>query len=288
MTSTISIIGFGEAAQTFTGDTGWSDDTAGYDINLSHGMLGNRAPDGNVRSNVRLFASNAEAINGASMILSLVTADQSMAAAKKTAETLVAGTLYLDMNSVAPDKKRACQALIQQVGGRYVDVAIMAPVQPARLSVPLLLSGEHAGDAAKHLTSAGFTNVRVVGAHIGDASAIKMVRSVMIKGMEALTAECLLAAHTAGITDEVLTSLGGDWTERANYNLDRMLSHGERRAAEMEEVCATLESLGIDPALSRGTVSRQSELGKIGSIAAPGSLDAKLAFIRNAKRTDTA
>ena len=106
----------------------------------------------------------------------------------------------------------------------------------------------------------------------------------MIKGIEALTCECLLAADAAGVTDEVLKSLGGDWATRANYNLERMLVHGARRAAEMEEVCHTLEALGVEPALTRGTVRRQSEFGMIGKGAAPNDLDEKLALVRQHTR----
>jgi 3-hydroxyisobutyrate dehydrogenase-like beta-hydroxyacid dehydrogenase len=96
-----------------------------------------------------------------------------------------------------------------------------------------------------------------------------MVRSVMIKGIEALTLECFLAASRAGVVDEVATSMknnypGLDWTKMVPYNLERMASHGERRAAEMEEVADTLRELGVDPLMTAATVKRQREMGHIG------------------------
>jgi 3-hydroxyisobutyrate dehydrogenase-like beta-hydroxyacid dehydrogenase len=111
--------------------------------------------------------------------------------------------------------------------------------------------------------------LKVVSAETGKAAAIKMIRSVMIKGLEALTLECFLAAERAGLVDEVAVSMQNnyptlDFKQIADYNIERMASHGERRAAEMEESCATLRELGIDPAMTEGTVKRQREMGRIG------------------------
>lgn len=169
------------------------------------------------------------------------------------------------MNSVAPDTKRAAARAIEEAGGRYVDVAVLAPVEPARLAVPLLLSGKDAEEARAKLEARGFTNVRIVGSEIGRASAIKMIRSVMVKGIEALTAEMMLAADAAGVADEVLASLDVSertvlWGPRAAYNLERMATHGLRRAAEMEEAVKTLTALGVAPVMTQGTVLRQREM----------------------------
>ena len=181
---------------------------------------------------------------------------------------------------MSPGAKQGNSQLIEAAGGRYVDVAVMSPVQPAALAAPLLVSGPHAQVASDMLRSIGFTKVQISGDKIGDASATKMVRSVMVKGIEALTAEMLLAAQAAGVTDAVLNSLGGDWPQKADYNLDRMLAHGTRRAAEMEEVVATLTELGIEPLMTRGTVVRQRALGAIlGNAPMPEGLTAKFALI---------
>jgi hypothetical protein len=126
--------------------------------------------------------------------------------------------------------------------------------------------------------------VRIVGTQVGRASTIKMLRSVMYKGMEALTAECLMACEKAGVTDEVLGSFGNangsrDWASGADYRLDRMMVHGLRRSAEMEEVVKTLEALGVEPLMTRGTVDRQRAIGELGLSPVPEGLSAKLAVI---------
>jgi len=104
---------------------------------------------------------------------------------------------------------------------------------------------------------------------IGAAAAIKMVRSVMVKGLEALTLECFLAARRAGVEEQIFASLGRsypgvDWGKQVEYNLERMANHGIRRAHEMEEVADTLRELGIDPHMTAGTIRRQQEMGDLG------------------------
>jgi 3-hydroxyisobutyrate dehydrogenase-like beta-hydroxyacid dehydrogenase len=254
-----TLIGFGEAGQAFAVSEGWR----AFDI----------LPEKS-RS-----ASLAEAMEGADAVLSLVTADEALNAARQAAELITPDSYFFDMNSVAPDTKRAAAAVIDARGGRYIDVAVMSPVNPARLATPLLVSAPYGEHGAALLTQLGFTNVRVVGNEVGRASTIKMLRSVMYKGMEALTAECLIACEKAGVTDEVLGSFGNDWASGADYRLDRMMVHGVRRAAEMEEVVKTLEALGVDPLMTRGTVVRQRAIGGLGVSPVPEGLAAKLAVI---------
>jgi 3-hydroxyisobutyrate dehydrogenase-like beta-hydroxyacid dehydrogenase len=249
----LSIIGFGEAGQAFAQAAGWRGCAHVYDVQAH--LAATYAAIG-----VAGYQNSADALNEASLVLSLVTADQALIAAEDVAKHIAAGALYFDMNSVAPDTKREAARLIEAAGGRYVDVAIMAPVDPARLNVPLLVSGPHAEGGAAALATLGFTNVAVAAGDVGRASSIKMIRSIMIKGQEALTAEMMLAARQADVVDEVLSSLGDGWRERAAYNLERMTTHGKRRAAEMEEAAKTLVALGVDPLMTRGTVLRQREM----------------------------
>ncbi len=226
--------------------------------------------------------SAAQALAGAQIVLSLVTADQATPAAEEAARHIAQGALFCDLNSVSPGRKRRNAAAIEAAGGRYADVAVMAPVQPAALDVPLLISGPDAALAADMLRSIGFTRIQICGAAIGAASATKMVRSVMVKGIEALTAEMILTADAAGVTQGVLASLGGDWAAKADYNLDRMLAHGTRRAAEMEEVAQTLIELGIDPLMTQGTVVRQRAMGAmLQGAPMPQGLENKLTVIKD-------
>ncbi len=267
MESTLALIGYGEAGRTFSTAADWGSGTRVFDI---RDLSSHYAEDG-----VTGCATLADAIDCAQTLLSLVTADQALVAAQNAAQHIAPGALFFDMNSVAPETKRAAAAVIEAAGGQYLDVAVMAPVQPARLAVPLLVSGPNGDEGAAALSHLGFTNVRVMPGEIGRASAVKMIRSIIVKGIEALTAEMLLAGEAAGVTDEVLASLGDDWGRKADYNLDRMLVHGTRRAAEMTEVAKTLEALGVVPVMTRGTIRRQAEIGAIGA-GSPEGLTAKL------------
>jgi len=251
----LALIGYGEAGATFAGAAGWSGNVAVWDVSPTRHELAAQA-------GLRACGSAGEALVGASLVLSLVTADQALVAARDYAPLLAPGAIWCDMNSVAPATKRLSA---QAVGPGYVDVAVLAPVNPARMAVPLLLSSAMADQARSALLSIGFTNARVIGQDIGQASAIKMIRSVMVKGIEALTAEMMLAANAAGVSAEVLASLDASekpqpWARRAEYNIERMVTHGARRAAEMEESARTLEALGVEPLMTAGTVQRQRDM----------------------------
>ncbi|MDZ4307646.1 NAD(P)-dependent oxidoreductase [Allopontixanthobacter sp.] len=260
MMRTWSMIGFGEAGATFAGAmycAGRAFDRKTDDPAAREAML-----ETITKAGVEPCSDAKDALAGAQVVLSLVTASSALQAAIDDAPFLAPGALWIDMNSVAPETKCRAANVIEAAGGRYVDAAIMAPVQPAALSVPVLLSGTDAADAETALADFGFSSLRIVGGEVGRASTIKMLRSVMVKGIEALTAEMVLAARHAGVADEVLASLGEDWACKAEYNLERMTMHGQRRADEMEEVAKTLESLGVEPLMTHGTIIRQRELAR--------------------------
>lgn len=276
----LAFIGFGEAAQAFC--EGWGaqppDAIRAFDIKTAGATAAAKRAD-YARWQVDGCDLAADALRGAEAVLSLVTADQALAAASDAAAGLMAESLFFDMNSVAPETKRAAAAAIEAAGGRYVDVAVMAPVRPALLSVPLLVAGPHAEAGRALLEQIGF-RARVVPGDVGAASAIKMLRSIVIKGLEALTAECLLSARAAGVEEQVLASLdasfpGWDWRTRADYNLDRMLVHGLRRAAEMRESAATAAALGQSGAMAAASADWQQRLGSLGLSPLPEGLAAK-------------
>jgi 3-hydroxyisobutyrate dehydrogenase-like beta-hydroxyacid dehydrogenase len=262
MAQTVTLIGYGEAGRTFARAAGWETQAQVFDIKTCEEQTREQILADFETDGVSGFENLVAALDGSSAILSLVTADQALVAANNAAPHIVPKALYFDMNSVAPDTKREAALAVDAAGGRYIDVAVMAPVDPARLSVPLLASGRHASEGAAMLATLGFTNVRVVAGDVGGASSIKMIRSVMVKGQEALTAEMMLAAQQAGVVDEVLASLGDGWEAKAGYNLERMKTHGVRRAAEMEEVAKTLTALGIEPLMTSGTIKRQREMAE--------------------------
>jgi 3-hydroxyisobutyrate dehydrogenase-like beta-hydroxyacid dehydrogenase len=168
---------------------------------------------------------------------------------------------------VSPGRKQKTAELLDGKA-RYVDVAVIAPIHPDRHKTPMLIAGPHA-EAVAPLLQEMDMKLKLVPGETGKAAAIKMIRSVMIKGLEALTLECYLAASRAGLLDEVLVSMKNnyptlDFAAMGDYNIERMASHGERRAAEMEESAITLRELGLEPLMVEATVKRQREMGAIG------------------------
>ncbi|KJZ21283.1 3-hydroxyisobutyrate dehydrogenase [Loktanella sp. S4079] len=278
----MAFVGFGEAAQAFV--SGWGDNkpdmVSAFDIKSNDHINRDDLLNSYTRHGVAGQDDIIAALRGADAVFSLVTADQAEVAARAAVSAIGNGTLWLDCNSCSPETKRRAAQHITKAGGRYVDVAVMAPVHPKQHKVPLLLSGACAQDAA-HLLAGLEMNGTVVGDQIGDASAIKMLRSIMIKGMEALSAECLLAARKAGVEVQVIASLNAsnpqiNWEAQGAYNLERMLSHGTRRAAEMREVCATLSELGLDNSLSAATAQWQDRIAGLTRATSDQSLNERL------------
>ncbi len=287
MKPAICFIGFGEAGQAMAAglrEAGVKRISA-WDI-LFPQAAGERLLRAGETIGVRCAPSAAEAVGEAEIIVSAVTAAASVEAARSVKAHLVGKPFLLDINSVSPGRKQETAKLLGDAA-RYIDVAVLGPIHPARHRTPMLLAGPHAEVVAPMLAALGM-RVTVAGAEIGAAAAIKMVRSVMIKGIEALTLECFLAAARAGVVDEVAASLknnypGLDWSKVIPYNLERMASHGERRAAEMEEVAETLRELGVEPLMTSATVKRQREMGQIGTqLSVRGALAAGRAEILNA------
>lgn len=268
---TIAFIGFGEAGQAIASGLREAgiEQIAAWDI-LFYDPAGDKLKDAADAIRVRCAGSAADAVRGADAIISAVTAASSVAAAQAVKDHLAQQPFFLDINSVSPARKQEIARLLSDAA-RYVDVAVLAPIHPARHRTPMLLAGPHAAAIAPIMGALGM-RVSVAGSETGAAAAIKMVRSVMIKGIEALTLECFLAAARAGVVDEVAASMknnypGLDWTKVVPYNLERMASHGERRAAEMEESADTLRELGVEPLMTLATVRRQREMGQIGKQA---------------------
>jgi 3-hydroxyisobutyrate dehydrogenase-like beta-hydroxyacid dehydrogenase len=264
----ITFIGFGEAGQAIAAGLHDADAAVmtAWDILFPQGA-GSKLRRAADASGVHCAASAADAVRDAELVISAVTAASSGEAAESVTAHLRGNPFFLDINSVSPGRKQDTVKLLGSIA-RYVDVAVLAPIYPARHQTPMLIAGPHSQAVAAMLANLGM-RASVAGAEIGAAAAIKMVRSVMIQDIEALTLECFLAAARAGVIDEVAASMrnnypGLDWAKIVPYNLERMAVHGERRAAEMEEVAETLRELGVEPLMTNATVKRQREMGEIG------------------------
>jgi 3-hydroxyisobutyrate dehydrogenase-like beta-hydroxyacid dehydrogenase len=270
----IAFIGFGEAARAFL--DGWRTNAAfkasicAYDIKTD-------SPDSDVRAAKRadyaaaniIGASTApEAVGGAEAVFSVVTADQAHEAALAALPGLIKGAFFFDCDSCAPQTKVRTAAEVDAAGGRYIDVAVMAPVHPRLHRTPLLISGPHAEAAAPVLADLDMS-AKIHEGPVGAASAVKMIRSIMMKGLEGLVCECVLAGQKAGVIETVLDSLddtypGFDWRKRAAYMLERVMTHGVRRAAEMHEAALTVDLLGLKSEMSRASVGWEQTVGELG------------------------
>jgi 3-hydroxyisobutyrate dehydrogenase-like beta-hydroxyacid dehydrogenase len=211
---------------------------------------------------ISVCADSVEAARGADLVISAVTAANALSAARSAAPGMTSGTWFLDLNSAAPGQKQAAAEVIEQAGGRYVEAAVMSPIEPKRLSAPMLLGGPHAAGFATFAAPLGFTGLEHYADTVGPASATKLCRSVMIKGVEALLTESMLAARDWGVEERVLESLSNllpsdDWESLAAYMISRSLVHGTRRAEEMREAAATVAATGVEPLMSDAVARRQ-------------------------------
>lgn len=281
----IVFVGFGEAGQACAkGLQSAAFRIAAYDLKLDADKDGHCLQ---AMSRLDVSPCSLDGLGGAKLVICLVTADQALVAAKAAAPHLAPGAFWFDGNSCSPGTKKQAADVIAAAGGRYVDLALMAPVYPRMHRTPMLASGPDAVAGAAALAELGMA-ATVVGERVGQASAIKMLRSVIIKGLEALTAESFLAARAAGVEGAVIASLqasdpGFDWAGRGAYNLDRMLVHGARRAAEMAEVAVTLREMGLPDRMAQATMAWQSDLAALALDPGPADLGARADLILRAR-----
>jgi len=211
---------------------------------------------------VVLHATHAALAAGADFIVSAVTASQTVAVAQACAPAVQRGAFFLDFNSASPAAKQRAAALIDGAGGRYVEGAVMTSIPPYRIKVPLLLGGASAAELAPLINELGFA-ARPASDRLGIASATKMCRSVMIKGLEAMVIESFTTARHYGVEDAVIASLhetfpGIDWEKQAAYFFQRVIEHGRRRSEEVREVAETVRDAGLTPWSASGTAERQA------------------------------
>ena len=257
----VALIGFGEVGQTL------AQDFSGRGLTLSvSDLLFNDArsvPSLALADHTLLaFPTTTEAVRDADLVISAVTAANDHAAAEAAAPGLKPGALFLDLNSASPKSKQASAAAIDEAGGRYVEAAVMSPIGLKRIKSPMLLGGPHAAEALPHLQVLGFTGAEVFSNQVGPAAATKLCRSVIIKGVEALLTESMLAARYYGVEQIVLDSLSDllplpDWNKTAQYMISRSLEHAARRAEEMREAARTVAEAGIAPLMSDAIAKRQ-------------------------------
>ncbi|NEX62979.1 DUF1932 domain-containing protein [Noviherbaspirillum galbum] len=276
----VGLLGYGEVGRILAEDLRAQGITvSAFDVKLGK-AAGEALQAHAAAQGVSLASSAAELAAGADLVVSAVTASQAVTVARECAPGMREAAFFLDFNSASPNAKREAAQVIAASGGRYVEGAVMTSVPPYRQRVPLLLGGPHAAALHPLLNAIGFAS-KVASEETGVASAVKMCRSVMIKGLEAMVIESFTTARAYGVEDAVIASLretfpGMDWERQGTYFFQRVIEHGRRRAEEMREVARTVEDAGLAPWSASGTAQRQdwvadlSDEGLFGPRAAIG------------------
>ena len=256
----IGLAGYGEVGNIFgaglkgkPGVTG----VAAWDLKFDDAAARARAVD----SGIAAMGSMAQLCADADLVISEVTASSTFAVAEEAAPHLRAGSFFLDLNSASPGTKQKAAALIDQAGAHYVEAGVMTSVPPYGIKVPMLLGGAQAQALAAALNAWGM-EAKAVSDRLGVASAIKMSRSVMIKGLEALVIESYATARRYGVEDHVLPTLqetfpGIDWAQQGAYFFSRVVQHGKCRAEEMREAANSVREAGFEPFMASATADKQ-------------------------------
>ncbi len=265
-------VGYGEVGKIFTAGlknsvlsvSAWDlkfDDPSARDAELAHAA----------RAGVQACASMQALCEKADFVISAVTASNTLMVAQEAAKHIRSGAYFLDLNSASPGTKQQAAQVMAAAGAHYVEAGVMTSVPPYGIRVPMLLGGAQAQALAEKLTGFGM-NAKPIASEIGVASAIKMCRSVMIKGLEALVIESYTTARKYGVEAHMIPTLAEtfpsiDWEKQGAYFFSRVAQHGKRRAEEMREAANTVYEAGFEPWMAAAIaekhdwVARQSAAG---------------------------
>jgi 3-hydroxyisobutyrate dehydrogenase-like beta-hydroxyacid dehydrogenase len=264
----IALIGFGEVGRRFAGDLQGNPALAisAYDILREDGAQREGYERAAAERGVAARENAKAACDDAHLIFSAVTAAAAEKVAAETAGFLKAGQIFFDINSAAPGTKQRASVHLAKAGADYVEGAVMAPVKKPGIRVPILAGGGRADETAQRLNAIGF-NITPVSQEIGHASATKLCRSIIIKGLEALLVDCAKASAHAGVQDSVFASLKEtfpsiDWHALAEDMNERVTTHGKRRSEEMREASEMLAEFGFDPELALAVANAQARGAK--------------------------
>ena len=262
--SSIGFVGYGEVGKIFSAGLkaqGGVKSAIAWDIKFADAAIGESEQTYAAAAGIAAQPSMQALCAQADLIISAVTASNTLAVAQEAAQHIRAGALFLDLNSASPGTKQRAGAAVDAAGGHYVEAGVMTSVPPYGIKVPMLLGGAMAGELARVLNKWGM-DAKVVSDRLGVASAIKMSRSVMIKGLEALVIESYATARQYGVEEHVLPTLQEtfpsiDWNRQGAYFFSRVVQHGQRRAEEMREAANTVREAGFEPFMASAIAHKQ-------------------------------
>jgi 3-hydroxyisobutyrate dehydrogenase-like beta-hydroxyacid dehydrogenase len=273
--SKIGIIGYGEVGKIFASELKVKSGVlsmAAWDVKFTQEANGGVKLAHAAQADVQACSGMQALCEASSFIISAVTASNTLAVAQEAAQFIQPGTVFLDLNSASPGTKQQCAALIDAAGGQYVEAGVMTSVPPYGIRVPMLLGGYQSENLAS-LLSNWELDTKAVSDKIGVASAIKMCRSVMIKGLEALVIESYSTARAYGVEDHMIATLQEtfpsiDWTKQGAYFFSRVVQHGKRRAEEMHEAAHTVTEAGFESLMTSAIAAKHqwvADLAKAGT-----------------------
>lgn len=260
----LGLIGYGEVGKTFSAglkDKPGVASAHAWDLKFADPKLQAAEKAHAAQAGIAAEASMQALCAASDLVISAVTASNTLAVAQEAARHIKPGTIFLDLNSASPGTKQQAAALIDAAGAFYVEAGVMTSVPPYGIKVPMLLGGAKAAELATSLTGWGM-DAKAVSEKLGVASAIKMCRSVMIKGLESLVIESYTTARKYGVEDHVLPTLAEtfpsiDWNKQGAYFFSRVVQHGKRRAEEMREAANTVREAGFDPYMASAIADKQ-------------------------------
>ena len=258
----LGLVGYGEVGKIFaSGLKPFVGAVAAWDLKFADPATAEAETGHASRHDIRACASMRALCEVSDLVISAVTASNTLAVAQEAAPFLRSGAWFLDLNSASPGTRQQAAAVVDGRGAHYVEAGVMTSVPPHGIRVPMLLGGAQAAQLAQLLQSWGL-EAKAVSDQLGVASAIKMCRSVMIKGLEALVIESYATARAHGVEDHVLPTLqetfpGIDWSQQGAYFFSRVVQHGQRRAEEMREAANTVREAGFEPFMAAATADKQ-------------------------------
>lgn len=258
----LGIVGYGEVGKTFAaGLQPRVAQVAAWDLKFAQAGAAGAERAHAAGQGVQACGSLRELCDASDLVISAVTASNTLDVAQEAARFLRPGCVFLDLNSASPGTKQKAAEAVEARGAHYVEAGVMTSVPPYGIRVPMLLGGAKAAELATLLATWGM-DAKAVSEELGVASAIKMCRSVMIKGLEALVIESYATARAYGVEDHVLPTLqetfpGIDWSQQGAYFFSRVVQHGKRRAEEMREAANTVREAGFEPLMTASIADKQ-------------------------------
>lgn len=258
----LGFIGFGEVGYEIAGGLvkeGLMEIYA-FDPMQNHEKKGSYIKKQAEAAKVTLLACAEAVAEECAIILSVTPGAAALDAAKSILGKLSQGKVLVDLSTSLPGTKKTIDILVRETGAKFVDGALMASLSQSHHKVPILLAGAGANEVIQALTPYGM-KIEKVSDTAGDAIAVKLIRSVYMKGIAALGAEMLEAADVLKVDRLVLDSIGDTLNDKPFEEMNNHLViasawHGARQVHEMEDVTRMLKDIGVAPTMTEATIRR--------------------------------